>query len=155
MLRYWLGDWDDALAELGPDVADVRGLSAELREFDDELFVTGALADAVTYADQTTGPNGVAVDVETRMADMLRRHGPDSSNARVDRLREPVVRAVVRRTEQRLRGRPPYGGSAMAAHRTHPVSAPDRGVQCLRHAEARPAGSCFAGQHRRGRDGRG
>jgi tetratricopeptide (TPR) repeat protein len=27
VLRYWLGDWDDALAELGPDDADAPGLT--------------------------------------------------------------------------------------------------------------------------------
>jgi hypothetical protein len=85
-------------------VADVRGLSAELLEFDGERFVAGALADAVTYADQTTGPDGRAVDIEPRMADMLRRHGPDSPNARCHQVRAPALRSAVAATEDWLRG---------------------------------------------------
>jgi putative nucleotidyltransferase with HDIG domain len=83
-------------------VAEVRGLSAELKPFDDERFVCGPLADAVTFADQTSGPDGGVVDVETRMADMLRRHGPHSPNARCHGLRAPVLRAAVAATERRL-----------------------------------------------------
>ena len=70
-------------------VADVRGLSAELLEFDDQRFLSGPLADAVTYADQITGPERRAVDVETRMTEMLRQHGPDSPNARCHSVRTP------------------------------------------------------------------
>lgn len=84
-------------------VAAERGLSAAMQEFDDERFVSGALADALTYADQTTAPDGSPVDVETRMAEMVRRHGPDSPNARCHHLRAPVLRAAVAATERRLR----------------------------------------------------
>jgi hypothetical protein len=41
----------------------------------------GPVADALTYADQTTGPDGHQMDVADRLAEMLRRHGPDSPNA--------------------------------------------------------------------------
>jgi hypothetical protein len=39
------------------------------------------VAEALTYADQTTGPDGHQMDVADRLAEMLRRHGPDSPNA--------------------------------------------------------------------------
>lgn len=83
-------------------VAAVRGLSSEAADFDDVRYVSGALADALTYADQTTAPDGTAVDLETRMVEMLRRHGPDSPNARCHHLRAPVLRAAVAATETRL-----------------------------------------------------
>jgi hypothetical protein len=79
-----------------------RGLGDELAAFDDPRCWTGRLADALTAADQTTGPDGRPMDVETRLADMLRRHGPDSPQARVHHLRAPVVRAAVADTEQWL-----------------------------------------------------
>jgi hypothetical protein len=84
-------------------VAAVRGLSPELLEFDDEAFMSGPLADAIIYADQTTGPDGQPIDLERRMADMLRRHGPDSPNARCHHVRAPILRAAVKATEDRLR----------------------------------------------------
>ncbi|WP_432570617.1 HD domain-containing protein [Kineococcus sp. SYSU DK005] len=84
-------------------VARVRGLEAELAPHDHPRAVEGALADALTWADQTTSATGEVVDVEERLADVLRRHGPDSPNARCHHLRGPAVRGAVQRTEQRLR----------------------------------------------------
>src|SRR5690242_7355645 len=55
-------------------VARARGLHRELAEFPREV---SPVADALTYADQTVGPNGVRMDLRTRLADMLHRHGPD------------------------------------------------------------------------------
>jgi hypothetical protein len=43
--------------------------------------------------------------VEDRLAEMLRRRGPDSPNARVHPQRAPAIRAAVLRIEQRLRAR--------------------------------------------------
>ena len=83
-------------------VAQVRGLSAELDAFGDPAFVDGALPDALTYADQTTSAQGQVVDVQTRLDDMLLRHGPDSPNARCHHLRAPAIRAAVDRTSDRL-----------------------------------------------------
>ncbi|SFE27593.1 hypothetical protein SAMN05216574_1032 [Blastococcus tunisiensis] len=83
-------------------VAAVRGLAPYMHRYDDRRFTTGSLADALTYADQTTGPTGEEMDAEDRMADMLRRHGSDSPNARAHELRAPVIRAAVQRTRQRL-----------------------------------------------------
>ena len=83
-------------------VAEVRGLRAQLDAFGDPAFVLGALPDALTYADQTISADGHVVDVQTRHADMLRRHGPDSPSVRCHALRGPVLRAAVARTEARL-----------------------------------------------------
>jgi putative nucleotidyltransferase with HDIG domain len=80
-------------------VAADRGLAAELAHYPREE--TG-LADALTYADQTTGPDGEAVCVPHRMAEMLARHGVDSPNARVHHLRRPHLLAVAGRVEQRV-----------------------------------------------------
>jgi hypothetical protein len=88
-------------------VAEAWGLGGLLRSFDD---VDDALADALTYADQTIGPDGEPMDVEDRLEDMLRRHGADSPNARAHARRAPAVRAAVRRTEQRLRAAAPDSG---------------------------------------------
>jgi len=108
--------WDPLVVGLvaqhsaGRFVAEVRGLGAELEAFDDPAFVTGPLPDALIYADQTISADGHVLDVETRLADMLRRHGPDSPNARCHALRAPVLRAAVARTEARLVRRLPTAG---------------------------------------------
>ena len=84
-------------------VAAVRGLDAQMGAFDEARYAVGALPDALTYADQTTSPAGELIDVEDRLADMLRRHGPDSPSARAHAQRAPLIRAAVRGTEERLR----------------------------------------------------
>jgi putative nucleotidyltransferase with HDIG domain len=88
-------------------VARVWGLEQLMRTFDADVNARGPLADALTYADQTTGPDGRLVDVDERLAEMLRRHGPDSPNARVHAQRASAIRAAVHRTEQCLRRMPP------------------------------------------------
>ena len=93
-------------------VAAVRGLAPYLQRYGDGRFRTGPLADALTYADQTTGPAGEVMDVEDRLADMLRRHGPDSPNARAHDQRAPVIRAAVECISTRLE----RGGSAVDGH---------------------------------------
>ena len=62
------------------------------------------MADALTYADQTTGPYGRAMSIEKRMREMLARHGPDSANARVHHVRRPYLTAVAQPVRQRLAG---------------------------------------------------
>ena len=84
-------------------VAAVRRLAAPMGCFPAARYACGPVADALTYADQTTGPDGEVMDVEDRLADMLRRHGPGSPNATAHARRAPAIRAAVRRTEQRLR----------------------------------------------------
>jgi putative nucleotidyltransferase with HDIG domain len=80
-------------------VATALGLGAALAAYPDE---GGLTADALTYADQTVGPTGRRVTLEQRRAEMIRRHGPGSWNARVDHTRGPVLRAAAARIERRL-----------------------------------------------------
>jgi len=79
-------------------IAEVRGLAGRLAEFPRE---ESAVADALSYADQTIGPNGLAMELDERLADMLRRHGPESPNARAHPRRAPLLRAAARRVESR------------------------------------------------------
>ena len=81
-------------------VAAIHGLADPMGCFPAARYAWGPVADALTFADQTTGPDG---EVEDRLTDMLRRHGPDSPNARAHAQRAPAIRAAVRRTVQRLR----------------------------------------------------
>jgi hypothetical protein len=60
------------------DVAAVLGLREELDAFNHPQGRSGALPDALTWADQTTGPRGEALSVDQRLSDMLARHGPGS-----------------------------------------------------------------------------
>lgn len=83
-------------------VAAVRGLSRLLLPFDRPEHWTGTLADALTWADQTTDPEGAPVSVEARLDEMLARHGADSPNAHANPRRAPVMIAAVRATEARL-----------------------------------------------------
>jgi putative nucleotidyltransferase with HDIG domain len=78
-------------------VAEVRGLS--LAEFPREQ---SALADALTYADQTIGPDGRTMTVPDRIANMLARHGPQSPNALAQPRRTPFLLGVAARVEARL-----------------------------------------------------
>jgi hypothetical protein len=79
--------------------ARVRGCADALSTFSKEQ---SPVADALTFADQTVGPDGRAMTLEDRMADMLRRHGPQSPNAIAHPVREPLLRAAVQRVAQRL-----------------------------------------------------
>ena len=71
VLRYWLGQWDDALAELGPDDADAPGLThSYLRERWSALLLHGVAAliagrrDERTIADQHLR-QGLALPIQT------------------------------------------------------------------------------------------
>jgi anti-anti-sigma regulatory factor len=81
-------------------IAQVRGLADRLADFPRE---DSAVADALTYADQTVGPDGRVMEFDERLADMLRRHGPESPNARAHPRRAPLLRAAVCRVESRRR----------------------------------------------------
>jgi putative nucleotidyltransferase with HDIG domain len=81
-------------------VAPEWGLAEELSTYPDEA---SAVSDALTYADQTTGARGERLDITDRIADMLRRHGPGSPNARVHHVRGPLLLATAERVEHRLR----------------------------------------------------
>ena len=71
VLRYWLGEWDDALAELGPDDVDAPGLTHSfLRERWSALLLHGVSAliagrrDERTAADQQLR-QGLALPIQT------------------------------------------------------------------------------------------
>ena len=71
VLRYWLGEWDDALAELGPDDTDAPGLTYSfLRERWSALLLHGVSAliagrrDERTVADQQLR-QGLALPIQT------------------------------------------------------------------------------------------
>jgi putative nucleotidyltransferase with HDIG domain len=81
-------------------VAAARGLTDELAAFP---YVEDPVADALTVADQTIGPDGAPMTIDDRMRDMLARHGPGSANAQAHRAREPYLRAAATRVAVRLR----------------------------------------------------
>lgn len=60
------------------------------------------VSDALTYADQSTGPVGQPLPIRVRMAEMLARHGAGSAQARVHHLRGPYLLAIAERVEARL-----------------------------------------------------
>ena len=70
-----------------------------MREFE---FVEDALSDALTVADNTTGPNGTVMTLDERLRDKLKRHGPESPNARANPERDDYIRAAAHRVAQRL-----------------------------------------------------
>ena len=80
--------------------ADERGLAGELcKEFPQEH---SAAADALWYADLTTGPGGEPMTVEDRLAEIVERYGPGHVvSSSVERAR-PELLAAVRRTQERL-----------------------------------------------------
>jgi HD-like signal output (HDOD) protein len=79
--------------------AEVRGLVAELAWFP---FVEDPLTDALTYADQTVGPRGERLSVADRLAEAVRRHGPDAPSSLAAPRRDPYIYAAAERTEARL-----------------------------------------------------
>jgi hypothetical protein len=79
--------------------ADLRGLGDTLRnEFPQELSST---ADALCYADLTTSPTGLEVQVEDRLAEVIQRYGVGSVVATFIETARPRMLAAVRRTETR------------------------------------------------------
>jgi putative nucleotidyltransferase with HDIG domain len=59
------------------------------------------VADALTWADQTTGPAGQPWTLEHRLRDVLQRHGDASPNALAHAVRAPLLRSSVDRVEAR------------------------------------------------------
>jgi putative nucleotidyltransferase with HDIG domain len=80
--------------------ADLRGLADSLDEkYSREDSPT---ADALWYADLTSGPDGQRLDVHERLAEIQARYGPGNLVTRfIDRARSELV-AAVERTERRL-----------------------------------------------------
>jgi hypothetical protein len=81
--------------------AELRGLSAELAEFDDEGPTPAR--DALWWADMTTTPTGRRTTLAERVAEIQERYGPDDVVSRFIRLAVPELQAAVDRTEERLR----------------------------------------------------
>ena len=79
--------------------AEERGLVDALAEFEPE---DGPLLDALTYADMTTGPAGQRVDLEERIAEILKRYPSDDAVHRAVSRSHPVLREAVDRTRARL-----------------------------------------------------
>lgn len=79
--------------------AELRGLSDELAEFEDEKT---ALRDALWWADMTTTPDGVNTTVTERVAEIQNRYGPDDVVSRFIRRAWDDLNAAVERTERRL-----------------------------------------------------
>ncbi len=106
----WLADrgWDARVVGLVAHHSGARFVAAHLRlarelaDFGVPGSATGPLADALAYADQRTGRLGEPVDLDARFAEVHRRQGPGSATVRVSGVREPALRAAVRRTEERL-----------------------------------------------------
>lgn len=86
-------------------VAEVRGLSKPLTRYE---FGESAGADALTYAGQTVGPDGQRMTLSDRIADVMRRHGPDSPNGKVIGSREPYLYGAAARVEHRLAAKTPF-----------------------------------------------
>jgi putative nucleotidyltransferase with HDIG domain len=81
--------------------ADERGLEHELlAEFPHAVT---PLADALWFCDMTTGPDGEALAVAARLAEIRNRYGPDHVVTRfVDRAQGEII-AAAQRTSERLR----------------------------------------------------
>lgn len=80
--------------------AELRSLTAELAEFDDEGPTP--VRDALWWADMTTSPEGAATTVVDRVAEIQNRYGPDDLVSCFIRWAWPELEAAVRRTEERL-----------------------------------------------------
>lgn len=84
--------------------AESRGLAALLAgEFPAEV---SPLADALTYADITTGPAGQPLSAEERIAEILERYEAGHVVHRSIRQVAPELLATVRRVEERVAGAP-------------------------------------------------
>lgn len=79
--------------------AELRGLSDELAEFEDERT---ALRDALWWADMTTTPDGDETTAAERVAEIQSRYGPDDLVSRFIRLAWGELSAAAERTERRL-----------------------------------------------------
>jgi HD superfamily phosphodiesterase len=81
--------------------AALRGLDDRLVEFPRE---ESAVADALWYADMTTGPDGRDLDVAARLEEIRARYGEDDIVTRFILKATPDIVAALGRTEARLRG---------------------------------------------------
>ncbi|MGC4851050.1 HD domain-containing protein [Micromonospora sp. DT15] len=84
--------------------AEERGLGAMLAaEFPPEESPT---ADALWFADMTTGPDGQDFTVDERLAEIRERYGPEDLVTRFWRKAEPALIEAARRTLMRMASHP-------------------------------------------------
>ncbi|MEV4275848.1 HD domain-containing protein [Actinoplanes xinjiangensis] len=102
--------WDTRLAGLVANhscalyEAEERGLAEFLdAEFPRERSAT---ADALWFADMTTGPDGQDLTVDERLREIRRRYGPEDAVTRFWRRAEPSLLRAVERTQARLSDQP-------------------------------------------------
>ncbi len=81
--------------------AAVRGLADSIAWFPEER---SPVADALTYCDLTTGPDGEPTSVGRRLADIELRYGRASAVAQAIDAAADTLRAAVARTEARIVG---------------------------------------------------
>jgi HD superfamily phosphodiesterase len=80
--------------------AELRGLAAELADFEDEASATSM---ALTYCDMTTGAAGEPVTLAERLADVERRYGVGHVVTRSVYQAQPEVERCIQVVESRLR----------------------------------------------------
>lgn len=80
--------------------AELRGLSAELSQWQDEQT---SLRDALWWADMTTTPDGEPTNVHDRIEEIQKRYGPEDLVTFFIRQAKPELVAAAERTEERLR----------------------------------------------------
>jgi HD superfamily phosphodiesterase len=80
--------------------AEIRGLTAELAEFEDEASATSM---ALTYCDMTTGAAGEAITLAERLADIERRYGAGDVVTRSVRQARPGIERCIQHVEASLR----------------------------------------------------
>jgi HD superfamily phosphodiesterase len=79
--------------------AAARGYAECLAEFSEER---SDVADALTYCDLTTGPNGERISVASRLDEIKVRYGPTSPVTRAINAADDTLAAAVARTEARM-----------------------------------------------------
>ena len=98
-------DWDPRVCGLVAHHSGSRftaihwGLDSELGDFP---HVQDPVSDALTVADQAVGPNGRRFTLDERMREVLRRHGPESPQAKAHPQRSAYFREASRRVDMRL-----------------------------------------------------
>ncbi len=80
--------------------AHLRGLGNALNEFSREY---SAVADALTYCDQSTGPTGKTVSLQERVAEVFTRYGEGDVVSQALHQAAPYLSLAVERTLSRLR----------------------------------------------------
>ena len=160
VLRYWLGQWDDALAELSTDEGDAPGLTYTfLRERWPALLVHGVTALIAARRDQRTTADqhlraGLALPV-LRVPDRENRdflvaaHAIAWSSAARHAQAMQVLAAIVPRHERRDDPDPPVAAGSRAARDRHrrPADRADRSAGLPGGGRGRnPAGPGGRGQ---------